>query len=425
MVGRYEESILRGRMSSLPSKPLDFVAHVGVLGRGKCKNSLRCPPHLAVPFVAVFYNYGSRPTSPMSGEGPSPYVGMVDLDTYFRKPQSRDPSCSASPRDVQHDLHEQSPQHERSAADRSNTHKEPANGGYRIPQQGQLQIIIKNPHKTAVKLFLIPYDLTGMKPGQKTFIRQRSYSAGPIIDMPLDARSNLGTDRPEASLSCSDDPRDRPVLRYLIHLNICSPSRGRFYLYKNIRVVFANRVPDGTEKLRQEIQLPEPRFSPYKPDREPGTPDRHTNSGISPSPSSRWDLGLPITSPWNSQSPSRVLDYPQNASSPGVQSPGWDGIRSLQPAYPSLETTSTRQPVHEFSNSEWQQMGGQNLSAWRHPWPRVTKEQIALGQSAFARLPPDATGNFGASGRPQSPQPGEGLLTLQFRNSLDGQEFLR
>jgi len=69
-------------------------------------------------------------------------------------------------------------------------------GGYRIPQQGQLQVIIKNPHKTAVKLFLIPYDLPDMQPGHKTFIRQRSYSAGPILDMPLDARKNLGTDRP-------------------------------------------------------------------------------------------------------------------------------------------------------------------------------------------------------------------------------------
>ncbi len=41
MVGSYEESILRGRMSTTPSKPLDFVAQIGVLGLGKCKPSLR------------------------------------------------------------------------------------------------------------------------------------------------------------------------------------------------------------------------------------------------------------------------------------------------------------------------------------------------------------------------------------------------
>jgi hypothetical protein len=151
---------------------------------------------------------------------------------------------------------------------RSTSPKAPPGGSYRIPPQGQLQIVLKNPNKTAVKLFLVPYDLSDMEPGQKTFIRQRSYSAGPIIDMPAASRKNLGTDRPEAALSNSDDPNDRPILRYLIHLHICCPSKGRHYLYKSIRVVFANRVPDGKEKLRNEIQQPEPRYSTYKPTRE-------------------------------------------------------------------------------------------------------------------------------------------------------------
>ena len=128
--------------------------------------------------------------------------------------------------------------------------------------------MIKNPNKTAVKLFLVPYDLSDMEPGMKTFIRQRSYSAGPIIDMPLSARKNYGTDRPEASLNVSEDPRDKPILRYLIHLNICCPSKGRFYLHSSIRVVFANRVPDGKEQLRNEIQYPDPMYTPYKPARE-------------------------------------------------------------------------------------------------------------------------------------------------------------
>jgi len=154
---------------------------------------------------------------------------------------------------------------------RSQSPKAPPGGGYRIPQVGQLQIVLKNPNKTAVKLFLIPYDLSEMEPGQKTFIRQRSYSAGPIVDMPLSSRSNYGTDRPEASLSGASDPKDRPVLRYLIHIHICCPTKNRFYLYQNIRVVFANRVPDCKEKLRSEIQMPEPRYSAYKPGREANT----------------------------------------------------------------------------------------------------------------------------------------------------------
>jgi hypothetical protein len=115
-----------------------------------------------------------------------------------------------------------------------------------------MQIIIKNPNKTAVKLFLIPYDLAGMEPGTKTFIRQRSYSANPIVD------TISGRLAESSALS-------RPILRYLVHLHICCPSKGRYYLYKSIRIVFANRVPDDKEKLRIETTWPEPRFSPYKP----------------------------------------------------------------------------------------------------------------------------------------------------------------
>ncbi|KAK2795062.1 hypothetical protein FQN51_000578 [Onygenales sp. PD_10] len=287
MVGSYEESILRGRMSTSPSKPLDFTAQIGVLGRGNCKPTLKCPPHVTVPFPAVFYSY------PTSGSGrsieddsPSPYVGFIDIESSlpnegrgshrnrrrhtspFKQMDNRpegDNVTAKAPASIQ-----QERRRREKRSRRSESPKAPPGGSYRIPQQGQLQIIIKNPNKTAVKLFLVPYDLEGMEPGSKTFIRQRSYSAGPIIDMPLSARTNLGTDRPEASLGTGENLTDKPILRYLIHLNICSPSRGRFYLYSGIRVVFANRVPDGKEKLRNEVQYPGPRYSPYKPNKEIG-----------------------------------------------------------------------------------------------------------------------------------------------------------
>lgn len=298
MVGSYEESILRGRMSTTPSKPLDFLAQIGVLGLGaKCKPSLRCPAHVTLPFSAVFYSYATTSYGRTKAEdGPSPYVGMVDLenglpnsgvekrsrrkalapstqtdsrtkaahmtDTQgeegWQAPNNQDTSEDVVMEDVHverldlsdSDTHKQTSSKSRSHRRRSQAPRAPPGGSYRIPEQGQLQIIIKNQNKTAVKLFLIPYDLTGMEPGTKTFVRQRSYSAGPIIDnIPV-----LG-----------DSSADRPILRYLIHLHICCPSRGRYYLYKSIRVVFANRVPDGKEKLRNEITFPEPRYSPYKP----------------------------------------------------------------------------------------------------------------------------------------------------------------
>ncbi|EFE34303.1 uncharacterized protein ARB_06702 [Trichophyton benhamiae CBS 112371] len=271
MVGSFEESILRGRMSTNPSKPLDFTAEIGVLGKGNCKSNLRCPPHVMVPFPAVFYSYsGSASGKNIADDSPSPYVGFIDLENSLpaeSRPATKKPKKQVAPRKCPCHPPEEIPSSDISLSPRgelrarekrsrrSQSPKSPPGGCYRIPQQGQLQIIIKNPNKTAVKLFLVPYDLEGMEPGTKTFIRQRSYSTGPAVDIP------------QAS-TATPDPQDKPVLRYLIHINICCPSRGRFYLYSGIRAVFANRVPDGKEKLRNELQYPEPRFSTYKLSKE-------------------------------------------------------------------------------------------------------------------------------------------------------------
>ncbi|KAI4851663.1 hypothetical protein E4T44_01997 [Aureobasidium sp. EXF-8845] len=301
MVGSYEESILRGRMSTTPSKPLDFVAQIGVLGKGDCKPSLKCPPHVSIPFPAVFYSYAS---GIHHDPEPSPYVGMLDLENALNKTQDTEPAAPRPrPRhqhDREHSRHtlisaENDDLHHNKATRRQHKlHKRPTttapSGSYRIPEIGQLQIVIKNPNKTAVKLFLVPYDLSDMPPGTKTFIRQRSYSVGPIIDQPI---SNL-TRFPDAGLT------GKPILRYLIHLNICSTQKGRYYLYGGIRVVFANRVPDGKEKLRTEMQMPEPRFSIWKP--ASATPDtldvaakakeaaKRRRSAVFPSHASSFDM---------------------------------------------------------------------------------------------------------------------------------------
>ncbi|KAF1823252.1 uncharacterized protein K489DRAFT_379232 [Dissoconium aciculare CBS 342.82] len=287
MVGSYEESILRGRMSTTPSKPLNFVAQIGVLGKGNCKPSLRCPSHVSIPFPAVFYSYGNGGKVNPTNDQPSPYVGLIDLEnnlqtgdaserrrrqnfqTAMSPAESRAASRSRIESVTVDDQAHQQQRRRQKQKRRSGSPRAPPGGCYRIPAVGQLQIVIKNPNKTAVKLFLVPYDLSDMEPGQKTFIRQRSYSAGPIIDMPLSSRKNLGTDRPEAGINPSGDPQDKPILRYLIHLNICCPAKGRYFLYKSLRVVFANRVPDGKEKLRNEVQMPDPRYSTYKITRDP------------------------------------------------------------------------------------------------------------------------------------------------------------
>jgi hypothetical protein len=127
LVGSYEESLLTGRMSALPSHPVVFECQIGVVGTySKCPPHLRCPPHVNVNFPAYFYEL------PGQDRSITPYVGVIDLDTINgagseglteagRKVARREAAAAA-------------------AADGS-----PEDGmehcGYRIPMKGQLQIV--------------------------------------------------------------------------------------------------------------------------------------------------------------------------------------------------------------------------------------------------------------------------------------------
>jgi hypothetical protein len=192
LVGSFEESLFSGRMSSMPSKPITFHCQIGVLGYGDCKPSLKCPPHWSIVFPAMFYKLGEE-------EQGIPYVGTVDISEHV------------------------------------NTVIKKSIPGYRIPPKGQLQMVIKNPNKTAVKLFLIPYDFTDMPKNTKTFLRQKSYT----IDTP------------------------QQLLRYAIHIQVCRTEKKRIYLYKSMRIVFANRKADAREKFKVTCEGPkEPAYIP-------------------------------------------------------------------------------------------------------------------------------------------------------------------
>ncbi|RMY65599.1 hypothetical protein D0863_09020 [Hortaea werneckii] len=411
MVGSYEESILRGRMSTTPSKPLNFVAQIGVLGKGDCKSSLKCPPHVSIPFPAVFYSYGSHSKT---FDQPSPYVGLVDIENNL-------PNAEPPPDKRRQRLNALSPEGSRSSSRtredgnapdvqaqrrrhakqkrRTGSPRAPPGGSYRIPQQGQVQVVIKNPNKTAVKLFLIPYDLSDMEPGQKTFIRQRSYSAGPIIDMPLSSRKNYGTDRPEASLNGSEDPNERPMLRYLIHLHMCCTGKGRFWLYRSVRVVFANRVPDGKEKLRNEIQVPEPKYSAYKPNAggssvssTPKMEARRESSGLDPvTPEAGLNSGQPRERRWMARSlpagdyggdyamPMQPLPYFSNPLSPLESRPAsrqtsegmeLDSEHSHEPFSPLSKRAGEHTPHSSFPRLDDPFNFERDRSRERRPEPR-------------------------------------------------------
>ena len=429
MVGSYEESILRGWMSTAPSKPLDFTAQIGVLGKGDCKP--KCPPHITVPFPAVYYNWNAGNGRKALSDEPSPYVGHIDLQRSIAtaKPTETSISPGITGADARSNVDGDTPSHDVPAANSLNqkckkrSRPTPTTtfscGSYRIPQRGQLQIIIKNPNKTAVKLFLIPYDLEGMGPGTKTFVRQRSYSAEPIVDVHLKENS------PASSPSTSR----KPALRYLIHLNICCPNKGRFYLYNQIRVVFANRVPDNKEKLRNEIQVPQPRFNIYKPNAESL---QGPSSSIGAKPTSeksyrRESHGLgyavgKIDDSWRTTGtftsgsgfpiqsgiipPTPAIPFKITGSMEKL--PGLGSIDGLDPMELDISRPTTSDDVQSPLSDKSNCRAGMQLSS-------SYKSSSSQGSDDYSKLSKGDSAFGGYFGRPRTPEPGEGLLARRLK----------
>ncbi|SPO41506.1 uncharacterized protein PSFLO_06988 [Pseudozyma flocculosa] len=316
LIGSYEESLLRGRMSMPASKPLTFDAELGVLGLGKCRPALRCPPHLNLQFPAHFYDLKqssalNAPDTDASSALGSPYVGTVDLESHYyaqllpHGTGAQQAADAAAPWSV-------------GVADPAAAAGDLASfPGYRIPPKGQIQLVIKNQNLTAVKLFLVPYDLTDMPAGTKTFIRQKSMvvvplpgteatpaAAGPRTPSHIPSRDSPAPTPTTLASSQTSKPPATPKdkLRYAVHLQFCSPPvpppkqrkadpgfegrdrigelgpaqkasdtskpapQPKIYLHKSIRVVFAARTPDKSEKLNVVTETPgtgEQRYTSY------------------------------------------------------------------------------------------------------------------------------------------------------------------
>lgn len=115
--------------------------------------------------------------------------------------------------------------------------------GFQIPLKGVVQVYLPsssyltmqltviNPTKTPIKTFLIKYDLSDMPVSTRTFLRQKIVTSDP------------------------------PILRYAVHLKFVCPKAKKYYLYKNIRIVFAHRTPDDNEKLFCSSEFPGIAFS--------------------------------------------------------------------------------------------------------------------------------------------------------------------
>ena len=426
MVGSYEESILRGRMSTAPSKPVDFTAQIGVLGKGDCKPN--CPAHVTIPFPAVYYNWatghGRRPVD----DEPSPYVGHIDLkySSSTSKPristnlEARQPLTEREERDLasgagnRHAFeHQVEPQ--RTKKRRRAPCVAPPVGSYRIPEQGQLQIIIKNPNKTAVKLFLVPYDLTGMEPGTKTFIRQRLYSTKPAL-----GKSSALVSGSQAVSSI--EKKEKPILRYLIHVNICCPVKGRFYLFQDIRVVFANRVPDNKQQLTTETQVPEPRFSTWKPRSISGQAttagEKLTAEKASRRRTSGFGFGDEVTALWTSKTFDGGSSFSlfNDIAAPPVPPIPFSLSTNKDHSASDKGSNESDEMVIDSSRpviaSELQSPHYAQFMQNSEPFSRVSSQE----SSEYEKLNRGDDGYGGIFGRPSTPEAGTGLLAQRLKS---------
>ncbi|KAK9365959.1 hypothetical protein V1509DRAFT_631590 [Lipomyces kononenkoae] len=206
LIGSYEESLLSGRTSTPSSKPaVTFLARIGVLGTGEnCPPKLTCPRHISFEFEAVYYDW--ELSNAYGGRG-TPYVGILDIEEYY--------SAKVAKELANDGVHGNSKKRHKKNSRSSDLL------GYRIPRQGQMQIVISNPHRTAIKLFLVPYDLRDMPVGSRTFLRQKTV----VVE---EGSSSKGS------------------LRQAVHLHVVCPAEGKYYLFKTVRVVFENHAIDAT-----------------------------------------------------------------------------------------------------------------------------------------------------------------------------------
>jgi len=437
LVGSYEESLLRGGMSGNVSQPLIFQAHIGVVGSGECKPS--CPPHVKIDFPAVYYSWstGQGRVSSANDE-PSPYTGQIDLENSLPPPRPRqkceagevanaDKASGNQPSELKPKSCLKGILKDKSAKRRSSRSPLMATigGAYRIPECGKLQIMIRNPNKRAVRIFTVPYSLTGMEKGQKTWVRQRICSKGPIVDDEMGFMEGA-----QARSSLVNDPQRKPVLRYLVHAKICCPSKGYYCLYSEIKVIFANRTPDDKENLDIETTYPEPKYSTFKPTRsrgqslDEGAMTGHPDDRIARRRSHAFGL-------------SELMSRSEGSSSGLLLSPFDDAQASDPvPAIPAtfLQRRPGRPNRHENGSESYDLDSQDSISTETCPLderrtnrpfssmsPSSLLSDSSNDSSNFSKLSRGDNGCGGHYGRPMTPEPGEGLIARRLRGlHVDG-----
>lgn len=127
LVGSYPLSLLQSRLGP-SSPPSSFTLRIRAIAPSSS------PQPLSLPFKAANYDH--------EGPGSSPWVGDVDIENHYF----------------------------------ANMPPESAYPGYRVPQAGQLQLVISGP-QGPVHAFIVPYDLTSVPVNGRMLARERTYGA--------------------------------------------------------------------------------------------------------------------------------------------------------------------------------------------------------------------------------------------------------
>ncbi|GFZ45136.1 hypothetical protein JCM24511_02862 [Saitozyma sp. JCM 24511] len=324
---------------SLPSTSTSaFTLVLGAIGKGRtCPHDLRCPPHIQIPFSATYYDLehasarGTSTASPGRGAAQTPWTATIDLESHYFDayatspvtttsastfqpgssfPPSGGPAGTGGPEGLgghgRHGGHGVSVTPDRPAPP-------PPHPGYRVAPVGQLQLLVKSP-SSAVKVFLVPYDLRDLAVGGRLLARERTWveTAPTPTPTPTEATStapsalNTSTGL-AASISPPLTPSSTPIsrresLRYAVQLQfICvesdeppsssasapmresattrhravsaslprtsphpkhsvsegqtdgpTPTRKAYYVSKSIKVIFASNPPEKDEITRTE-----------------------------------------------------------------------------------------------------------------------------------------------------------------------------
>lgn len=315
LLGSYEESLLSGRMSIPSSPPIKFSMKLTVsslnptdtlkqkpgssAGSENSQYKFLFPKQLNILFDAVFYDYDLYETGNV-GKG-SPYVANIDLEAYYMKQFHDNGKLEKGINTVEENLNKDSQSFEISNQDNDNntasTKSQQANNshskkrnkekqsptaslpfpGYRIPEKGQVQIIISSPDKLPVRAYLIPYDASFLKIKEKTFIRQLVYlksdedyyvtktgsSNGSTSELATPTKSNRTSSKPHEKRendqeSCTEQVEEskrqkkstrKKTLAYAVHLQIARVSKSKYYLYGDLRLVFQNRMDTSFDGL--------------------------------------------------------------------------------------------------------------------------------------------------------------------------------